>query len=194
MFIKKKSLVHLIFFFFSFSSLFAEKEQTQLSKKTQLFTENSLEKLSAFIFYPMIPSKSKMLSDKINHLVENELKKYGKVDALNLVVKTTDGEAFDLSPFDNRAHLIYKINNIVSIDGTEFSIVEASLTLENTIKDKTKKSSFGQIWSRNCFLKGDIKNDLENLTSRSLIFLLQEFMKQYSIANSEKPIFTLYAP
>lgn len=152
-----------------------------------------LEKCSTFIFYPMIPSKSKILSDKINHVIENELKKYGKVDALKLVVKTTDGEAFDLSQFESRSHLIYKINNITSIDGTAFSIVEASLTLENTIKDKTKKSSFGQIWSKNCFLKGDIQNDLEILTSRSLTFLIQEFMKDYSIANSQKPIFSLYA-
>lgn len=109
------------------------------------------ENLSSFIFYPMFPSKSKILSDKINHVIESELKKYGRVDALKLVVKTTDGESFDLSQFEDRSHLIYKINNIVSLDGTAFSIIEASLTLENTIKDKTKKSSFGQIFRKTVF-------------------------------------------
>jgi hypothetical protein len=170
--------------------LFAEQNRPNFS------IENPLKGFSEFIFFPMYPTGNKNLSDTIGLLVKKELEKIGSVKKIDLETKNENGvEGIDLSPFDLGATLIYQIRNLLSLDGKETGFVRASLSFESQVNIvKTKQDCRPYLWSSNCFLKGNTEKGLDTLVLQSLTYLMRDFSESYSSANSNKPIFSLYAP
>jgi hypothetical protein len=79
---------------------------------------------------------------------------------------------------------------VFSPDGKELPIVRASLCLNTFVTiDKTNKKYNSYIWSRSCFLPGNVEKDTEKLVSRSFSMLINMFMRNYSSANPENPNF-----
>ncbi len=135
--------------------------------------ESPLKGVSKFIFFPLCPTANKPLSDKINALVEKELKNLGAVKPAPLSVK---GDEIDFGALDFSARLIYEIKNVSSIEGTDLGVVRASLNLDTGVEiTKTKQSSNPYVWSANCFLPGSVEKDLDKLVAQSLNSLLQSF-------------------
>ncbi len=89
--------------------------------------ETALKGFVSFIFFGMVPASTKELSDKLNRQIEKELKKYGNVTPLKLLVKTEKGDVVDLSEFSSGNCLIYTIKNVDLLDGKNPRIVRASL-------------------------------------------------------------------
>lgn len=161
----------------------------------RLKDENPLDGLSKFTFLAMCPSPSKSLSDKINLLIEKELSKYGSIKKIDPFVKTEKGEVFNLDNPASGIFLLYQIENLSSSDGKNSGIVRTSLNLSTPVTiEKTDKLVSSYIWSDNYFLNGSIDKNVDSLVSQSLSHLIQKFMENYSAANSQKPIFYVYAP
>lgn len=170
----------------------AEEMQYNTQDRVRFTLQNPIKGLYTFNFFQMFPAKNKILTDKINTIIEKELNKFGIVKKKELVVKTDKGDAVDVSVFGEGVSLIYEIRNIISLDGKELNMIRASLNLSTVVNiQKTKEISRSYVWSSNCFMKGDTEKDLESHVSESLNYLLQKFMRDYSNVNSEKPVFNL---
>lgn len=160
----------------------------------QVDAERSLKGLSAFTLFVMTPARDKAVIEKIRATVTKELKKYGKVGNLELIVKTDKGEAIDLSDFASGDMLVFKIQAPATL--AEASVAKASLSLSTSVLiEKTDARAHVSIWSDSCFLQGSVDDkNIANLVAQSLPGLLQEFMTSYKSVNSQKPSFKVYAP
>lgn len=171
---------------------------SEKSKVNSLGTYNvsqreALAGFSSVTFFAFIPTSNKNLSDKINRVVEKELKKYGHAQTLEILVKKGDEEVVDLSGFDSGATLLYEIKKVDSLDGKSLPIIEASLNLTSQVSiGKTGTDCQASIWSDSCFLQGSLDKDLESLVRKSLDRLLQDFATTYSEANKAKPTFKVF--
>lgn len=153
---------------------------------------NPLKGFAQFLFFPMIPAGSKKAADQFMNLVENTLQKYGEVKKSKILLQTENGEVVDLSPFDIGATLVYQIDDLFSPQGRALGIVRASLNFSTAISiNRTKESSYPYIWAANCFFRGSTKKHLDRLVEKSLINLLEQFSKDFSLVNSGLPQFDL---
>ncbi|MGE5195872.1 MAG: hypothetical protein ACM3JI_00910 [Anaerolineae bacterium] len=172
-----------------------QKRAYNLQDRPSFYSGNPLKGFSKFNFFSRFYAPTPKYAEKIQIIIENELKKFGKINKIEMSVKTEKGEAIDLSGFDDGISLAYEIKNVLSIDRKELGIVRASLNLSTSVDvQKTKEECMTYIWSDNCFLKGNVEKDLEKLVSQSLKYLLHKFEINYSAVNSDQPIFNLYAP
>lgn len=154
--------------------------------------DNPIKGLTSFLFFPMYPAKDKKMADNIFALVEKMLSQYGQVNKTKILVETDQGEAVELSVFKTGVTLLYKIQDVKDLSGSDTGMVRASLNLTTAIEvEKTKEICSPYIWSCNCFVKGSIKKDLEKLISLSLDKLLAEFNSTYNLVNTDKPVFEL---
>jgi hypothetical protein len=141
-------------------------------------------------FFAGIPAPSKPLADKMDALVDKELKLFGKLTKHQLMVQTAEGIATDLSGFggaDGTLH--YELHDLFSLDRKGLGVVKASLTLSKTVPIKGPHGDRVWIWSHDCFLEGCTDENLEALVQKTFSYLLQRFSKDYSQVNSGKPTF-----
>jgi hypothetical protein len=157
-------------------------------------SEKALKGLSAFTLFVMTPAKDKAAIEKISATVTKELKKYGKVGNLELVVQTDKGEAIDLSGYSSGNMLVYKIQAPAAL--AKAGIAEASLNLSTSVLvENTDAKAYASVWSDSCFLQGSVEDkQIASLVAQSLPGLLKDFMEKYKSVNSEKPSFKIYAP
>ena len=150
----------------------------------------SLKGFKTFVLFVNLGNINKTFSDKINQLIQKNVRKYGTVNVMSLL---TEQKAIDLSGFDSGATLTYAIRNLRSPDEKPLGIIRASLNLSTSATiTKTKETSFFYVWSTNCFLPGSIEKDTEKVVLESLDTLFKIFQTCYFSVNSEKPIFNLY--
>lgn len=150
----------------------------------------SLKGFKTFVLFVNLGNVNKSLSDKINQLVQKNLRKYGTVNIMSL---STDKKAIDFSGFNSGATLTYAIRNLYSPDGKPLEVVRSSLNLSTSATiAKTKETHFFYVWAANCFLPGSIEKDTEKVVLESLNTLFKTFQTCYFSVNSEKPIFNLY--
>ncbi|MEN9344255.1 MAG: hypothetical protein RLZZ453_1042 [Chlamydiota bacterium] len=153
---------------------------------------NPLQGLTRFLFFPLVPFQTKEMEKKVQDVVKQQLQKYGLVEQTSILKKTKQREAVDLTPFANSSTLIYQIAQLSSVQGQELGLIRASLNASTRVTiDKTQYQCAPYIWSANCFVKGAISKDLDSIISISLRNLLEQFMKDFSLVNQDKPIFDL---
>ena len=157
--------------------------------------DNPLRGFSSFNFFPSYPPVSEKILEQIQNLVEKELGKYGTVEKLDMCVKTSKGTAIDPTVLIRGGYLSYEIDSVKSETGGILPFVRASLHLKSYVTiDKTKEICKANVWSKSCYLSGDIKENTPKLISESLRNLLAVFISDYSSINKDRPIFYLVAP
>ena len=158
--------------------------------------ENPLKGFTTFVFLPEYPASSDPENDKVKKIIESELKKYGKVNTTELLVKTEKGEATDLSVFNKGTPLTFRVKNVTSLSNAkDLPFIRSTLSLRAAVTvDKTKQDYNTYIWSRNGFLPGNTGKEVEGAVRESLSELLRTFMKNYSAVNTEAPTFYLVFP
>ena len=120
------------------------------------------------------------------------LSSFGKVVPSSLLVQTKEGEAIDVKGFEAGATLIYEITNLISLDGKNLGL-KATLSLRTLVEiETTKRDCSPYIWSKSCFLKGNLDKKTEESVARTLQYLLESFSDDYSLVNTRKPTFNLY--
>ena len=199
------SYLKVIAFAFILLTLSIEAEQKDLSIKEKkllyetydlqdrynAFKNTPLKGFKTFVVFVSLNEVNKALSDKINHLIQKNLKKYGTVNIKSL--STDKNQGVDLSGFSAGPTLTYAIRNLHSPDGKNLGIIRASLNLSTSATiTKTNETDFFYVWSANCFLPGSIEKNTEKTVLESLNALFKTFQTCYSSVNSEKPIFNLY--
>jgi hypothetical protein len=166
-----------------------EKDSTQ--KTMDPYYDNPLKGLDTFVFFTQFPADAKTI-DKINTSVKDVLSSFGKVVPSSLLVQTKEGEAIDVKCFATGATLIYEITNLVSLDGKNLGL-KATLSLRTLVEvESTKRDCSPYVWSKSCFLKGELGKKTEESVTRSLQYLLDRFSGDYSLVNTKKPTFNLY--
>lgn len=199
------SYLKVLIFASIFLTLSTEAEQKDLSMKDKkllyeaydlqdrhhAFKRTPLKGFKTFVMFVSLNKVNKALSDKINHLVQKNLKKYGTVNIKDLL--TDKNQAIDLSGFSAGPTLTYAIRNLHSPDGKNLGVIRASLNLSASATiTKTNETDFFYIWTANCFLPGSIEKNTEKVVLESLNALFKTFQTCYSSVNPEKPIFNLY--
>lgn len=166
-------------------------EAYDLQDRYNALKNTPLKGFKTFAVFISLNEINKTLSDKINYLVQKNLKEYGTVNIKNLL--TDKNQGIDLSGFNAGPTLIYAIRNLHSPDGKNLGIIRASLNLSASATiTKTNETDFFYIWTANCFLPGSIEKNTEKVVLESLNALFKTFQTCYSSINSEKPIFNLY--
>lgn len=151
------------------------------------YANTSLKGFKTFVLFVSLGNINKTLSDKINQLIQKNLRKYGTVNVMSL---STDKKSIDFSGFNSGATLTYAIRNVHSPNGKPLGIVRSSLHLSASATiTKTQETDFFYVWTANCFLPGSIKEDI---VLESLNTLFKTFQTCYFSVNSENPIFNLY--
>ncbi len=172
----------------------SEKKIQPLKEEQTVYYHNPLKGFSTFVFTTQFPATKKIV-DKVNIVVKDVLSSFGKVVPLTLLVQTEEGEGFDLSGFGAGAFLTYEITDLTSLEGKKLGLLKGTLTLQAIVKvAKTNVECMPYIWSQSCFFKGSTDKKLEASISSSLKSLLQSFLNEYMLVNTEKPIFNLYQP
>lgn len=162
-----------------------------LQDRYDAFKNTPLKGFKTFVVFVSLNEVNKALSDKINHLVQKNLRKYGTVNLKTLSADKNQG--IDLSGFSTGPTLIYAIRNLSSPDRKNLGITRASLNLSTSATiTKTNETDFFYVWTANCFLPGSIEKNTEKVVLESLNALFETFQTCYSSVNSEKPIFNLY--
>ncbi len=166
-------------------------EVYDLQDRYNAFKNTPLKGFKTFVVFVSLNEVNKALSDKINPLVQKNLRKYGTV---NLKILSTDkNQGVDLSGFSAGPTLTYAIRNLSSPDRKNLGIIRASLNLSTSATiTKTNETDFFYVWSANCFLPGSIEKNTKKVVLESLNALFETFQTCYSSVNSEKPIFNLY--
>lgn len=160
--------------------------------RPNLSADSPLKGLSQFLVFCMCPTASKEMSDEILNTVEKKLSLIGKVKRSKILIKTDKGEAIDLQPLDAAATLIYELRDVEDVNGKNLGIVRASLNLTTEVQiNKTKQSCSPYVWSSNCFLKGTVKKNVQELVNQSLALLLDQFKVDFTKENTYSPTFDL---
>ena len=154
------------------------------------FANTSLKGFKTFVLFINLGHVNKPLSDKINHMIQKNLRKYGTVNLMSL---SNQNQCIDFSGFDSGATLTYAIRDLHSPDEKKLGIIRASLSLSTSATiNKTKRTDFFYVWSTSCFLPGSIEKDAEDVILESLNALFKTFQICYSSVNLEKPVFNVY--
>ncbi len=197
---QKKMYSVLLLIFTMFNTCYCSSEVTQirsydLQDRPSFASGNPLKGISKFNFFTGFPAPNPITANKISALIETELKKFGQVQRPEMLVKTDQGDAVDLSSFAGGVALIYQIQPVTALNSKNLGFVRATLNVSTPVTvQKTQTECESYIWSNNCFLSGNLETDLENLILQSLQFLLQKFDVDYKSANSENPSFNFYPP
>lgn len=185
--IKVFKVALLYFVCCSFAQVFANENDT---KKFSAL-ENPLNGFREFIFFPQFHA-AKSQADKVQFIIDKELNRFGSIIKKQMVVKTNNTNAVDLSSFESGNFLTFEIKDVVDSKGNQLGFVCASLNFStNVTVDKTKKDCNLNVWSFQCFFKGDLEKNLEQFTANALNILLQKFNADYLSVNSGKPVFVL---
>ena len=148
--------------------------------------KNPLRGLSSFTFFAVSP----VAYDTI----KAQLQKHALVNKIKIFEETESGLHYNEVSLD--PIITFDVKEICSLDGKNLPFIRASLNVEShIIVEKTKEKCDSYIWTKNCFIpeKAYQKNKQEMVT-QSLEFLLELFIKDYTAANSTKPIFDLVDP
>lgn len=176
----------------SYAAVDQELKEESLKDEKKIYSNNPLQGFSTFVFSARFPA-TKDVADKVNVVVKNTLSSFGKVVPSSMLVQTDKGEAIDLSGFTSGAFLTYEIIDLSSLDGKKLGLLKATLSLQAGAEiERTKVECTLDLWQQSCFLKGDTEKDLARTVSRSLQYLMQVFLKDYSIKNTDTPTFNLY--
>lgn len=156
---------------------------------------NPLKGFTTFTFMPAY-GEAKGTNEKIKRLIEDQLKKYGSVNKVDMLTRNKKGEqAIDVSMFSKGTALNYQIKNVISVEGKVLPFVRATLSARSAVTiEKTNMDYSTYIWCRDCFLAGSVDNDLEQLIEQTLDILLATFASDYAAVNKEKPTFYLVFP
>jgi len=145
---------------------------------------NPLKGLFKFVITTNYPIKNK----ESQQTIIKELEKYGTIKKIEL------SENLNLEEVFEGDFLSFDIKDLLFIDKDLVREDRASLNLKTSVViEKTKQHSFSYIWSSNCFLEGDPKQNIEKKVSKAFNELLRRFMQDYTLANpDQKPVFYIY--
>ncbi len=103
--------------------------------------ESPLKGLSRFVFFAMVPIQSPQISRKLEKTIHAELQKIGSLENSNPVIKTSKGDAIDLSLFKGGISLIYEVEDLRSVEGKKLGVIRASLNLEAPVNIQLTKQA-----------------------------------------------------
>lgn len=144
------------------------------------YSGNPLEGLNAFAVLPLYSIKNREIKQKIDTIIEEELKKIGKIEKLN----SNNMTGFGMGTLLNI--------QIEEIDDKQVLRMNLSIECPVVIESSNIKSNL-RIWSINDFASlSTSENDKELRLARTL---LQQFVENYQFNNSiqvSKPVFYIY--
>jgi len=149
-----------------------------------------LEGVSSFVFIPGFFAEDAKQADQIYELLKKDLSRLGQVTTVCLLKTKNQENVVNLEGFTGPI-LQYSLQELVSLEGRTLGIMKATLTLDASVQ-MTKKQMQVPIWTKSCFVKA-LSKPIEEV-ALTFDFLMQDFYKDYSSVNKEKPLFRFCSP
>jgi hypothetical protein len=168
------------------SSLISSEKDSLTIYKSNNNDLSVLSGFSSFNFFFLAGGSSTEESKKLNNLANTSLGKYGMVVSRSLDVQNpTEGINNPNSPLKSPS-LIFNIEPVRDLQGKLLPISVASLEFDGGVTiGKTKAYTQACLWSRKCYVQGDLGKNLATSVSKTLDFLLKEFNKDFQEVNKD---------
>lgn len=169
---KIKRLFIFLLFFLQFTLFSDEKEYIQ----TDVEIIKDVDELF-FFFYPNLSCKD---LKGLNQTAIETLKNTGKVIVKHFDVQNPLNESKCPSMF-------YYLEELKDIDGLSLDVFNAKLLVKTgVILEKNKEYTKSTIWESSCFIKKSDKKRYSQLVSKSLGYLLKQYIADLSSLDGKK--------